>query len=250
MKYLLLILLPLFLGLTPKEESMPLAYRSFYKEMKSLEKPSKVTAFAAVQTVGGSPTGSTITITLSSTGAGNLIVISMFTTEIVTSITDNVSNTYVIGASVDYVGYYVYQSYGVQVNGGNTSISVTVANSSTVKYCADEYSGGAATNALCFDVRTTGSGAGTALSVATLTPAATGELIVATGFNGGNRSYTEGSGYTNYGNSSSGVRSQYKLSSAATETAPWTLSSSAGWREIASAFKEGVAATNNSKFFF
>lgn len=201
-------------------------------------------AISAVQTSAQvAATGASAALTLVATGAGNLVVVHINTTtaQTVTGVTDNASNTYAVSAALDNGADRAYQAYGVQVAGGATTVTVTFSASVVHRCGADEYSGAAASNVAAFDASTTGTGTGTAVSVSTLTPAETGELIVVTGctpLGDAAATWTAGTGYTLYnGSGAISLRSQYKLSGDATETAPWTLSSSLAWRAIATAFK-------------
>jgi len=256
-KLFYIAILFLFTG-ARKEGATTINPRSFYSEMKALEKPERVTAFAAVQTAQN--TGFSVSsrvITVSSTTQNNLVVVTIAifgTTRTLSSVTDNAGNTYELGSAVDNTNR-LYQAYGVQTTGGATSITVTISGSATTLACiADEYSGFAAgnTNTTVNDGRQTGTGTGTSLSVSTLTPTATGRLIVASGIRmADGNTFTAGTDYTEYGNST-GVyaASEYRLSSASTETAPFTISSSGTWCEIANAFKDDPAAPTNTGGFF
>lgn len=221
--------------------------------------------FAAVQTTGNSDNlVNSVAVTMTSTGINNLVIIGIYLnnniTTTVTSVTDDKGNTYVVSAALDnssgFLPYRVYQAYGVQVTGGVTTVTVNLSNSlvNNILVIADEYSGGKTTNATVFNSSTTGQGTGTSLSVSTLT-ATTGGLIVAFICRDPTSSGTlaAGTGYTIYGyNPSEGSgasrsRTQYKLSGAATETAPANLDASGSWSEIATAFIPLVPpATNTS----
>jgi len=228
--------------------------------LTAIHRPEKVTAAAAVQTQDGSNGFSTTVVTTISTTQNNLAVVSIYinnnTTTTVTSVTDNASNTYVVSSPVTSSGspsFRIYQAYGVQVNSGVTSVTVTLsdADPNYVLVAVDEYSGCETTNATVIDASSSGTGTSTSPSVSTLTTAATGELIVATvGTQFTSAVSAAGSGYTLYGiaDGETRMRSMYKLSGAATETAPATLSGSADWGEIAIAYK--VRATTNTSNFF
>ena len=259
MKKLIYILLIFVFGFK-SEKKTPVKYRSFYIEMKRLEKPERVTAFAAVQTSSQTVTGSvtSATITLAATSVNNLVVVHIFllTAAItVTSVTDNGSNTYEVGSALAHpAGVNVYQAYGVQTT-SSTTVTINFSGTTSVRRGADEYSGftggGAINNANVFDVKSTGTGTGTALSVSTFTPAASGELVVASGFLTSGRTWTAGAGYTLYnGSNPIGMRSQYNLSATTSETAPFTISSSTDWGEIATAFKVPASSANTTNFFF
>lgn len=229
--------------------------------------PPRVNAFGAVQTAGtGSSGASSLSITVSSTTLNNIVVVSIAAqgTTNVTSVTDNQSNSYVrigSGVGISSGSFIVYQYVGAQSTGGATSITVNFASSVSVTACADEYSGfgggGTITSTSVQDATTSGSGSGTSLSVSTLTPSATGNLVVASLCAYAANSYTAGTGYTIYGTGGSAigfvvVRSEYKLSSAATETAPATVAYAVdlGWAEIATSYKIPAVYTRQSNFFF
>lgn len=217
-------------------------------------------AFAQVHTsTQATGTGSTVAITTTATTANNLVVVTIrlanAAVETCSSVTDDKSNTYVLSAlkNSDNGVVYVYQAYGVQVTGGTTTITCHFSGTVTSKRCgADEFSGGATTNASVFDTQQSGTGSGLTLSVSTLTPANTGELIVAS-MSTHASNYTAGSGFTMYnGTNPVSTRSEYKLSGGATETAPATVDgTSDSWCEIATAFKLAAgAAVNTSAGFF
>lgn len=214
-------------------------------------------AFAFVQ--GPAPvagTGTTVAITVSATVAGNLVTVRIrsATTEVATSVTDNVGNTYVLSSAVDMSTFRTYMAYGVQVTGGATTITVTWAASGVSKsVAADEWSGGAASNAAIFDTSASATGTGTAIAV-TLSPAASGELIVGAINRGtGTGNITAGTDYTipaaDVGRL---VCRQYRLSGTTSETAPATIYTSLAWCEIAMAFKpaSGGAPVNSGFFRF
>lgn len=213
-------------------------------------------AFALVQ----SPTqvvttATSISITTAATGAGNLVVVYVrlsSNADTCTSVTDNVGNTYVLGTAVDNT-IRQYVAYGVQVTGGATSITANFSGATVAhRIGVDEFSGGASTNAAVYDTTTSGTGTtGTSLAASTLTPSATGNLIVSIGTCTPAKTWTAGSGYTLSSGTGSGLmRSQYKLSGGASETAPMTISSAGtAWIEIAVSFKPASSSTPNSGFF-
>jgi hypothetical protein len=197
-------------------------------------------AFALVRNTAEVVSGSPVVVTIVASGVGNLIVVHFWgdANAVVTGVVDNVGNSYEIGSGVIFTTQLaIYQIYGVQVTGGATSITVTYTNSGG-KVQVDEFSGGEPTNALIYDTRQSNTGTGTNLSVPTLTPAATGELMVATGGSGSGRTWTAGTNYTlNNGTTALRLKGQYRLSSASTETAPMSIDLSVDWAEIAHAYK-------------
>lgn len=237
----------LFLGASyPEVNHTTIFYRSFYSEMKALEKPAKVNAFGAVQTANNTNGigSSTVSVTITSSTANNLIVVGIRTTTAVTvsSVTDNASNTYAVSSNVDIGGNRIYQAYGIQTTGGATSVTVTVSANASTSAIVNEYSGFSSgnTNATAYDGVATGTGTGTSLSTSTLTPTASGALIVCTmRANGG--SLAAGSGYTAYGIIGTITGMQYKLSSGASETCPATASSG-DWGIIGMAFRDNPPA--------
>lgn len=206
-------------------------------------------AFAAVQTTAQTATsGNVINRAITATGAGNLVVVHCKiggTSESLTSVTDTNGNTFVVLSPVTDPSntYRLFQAYGVQVVGGSTNIQLSFSGAVAAKRAGcDEYSGGAASNAAVFDASTTGSGTGTSLSASTLSPAASGELIVASLASKNARTWTAGTDYTIYnGSGSITVRSQYRLSGTASETGPASIDSSDDWAEILTAFKPPAA---------
>jgi hypothetical protein len=258
MKKILLILLILpFLSF--HKQGVAFTPRSFYAEMKALEKPTKVNAIgfvqSATQTLGFSVTSRTITLSSTST-VNNLVLVHVaiyisLGDATITSVTDDVGNTYQIGTPVVNSGILrVYQVMGLQLTGGASVITVTVSPATLIRVGADEYSGfsGAANNAAIYDASASGTGNGTSLSTSTLTSAASGELIVCTGGHASIVTWTAGSGFTQT-QSSSGLNSQYNLSGSTSETGPWTVGTSGQWAELISSYKAPAGATNTTNFF-
>jgi len=207
----------------------------------------------AVDSVG---TATTVNMTVSATGAGNLVVavIRMAnTSNTCTSVSDNVGNTYaLIGPSDNSTNIRLYLAYGVQVTGGATTITANFTGSSATKRCfAGEFSGGASTNATVFDASATANGTSTTPAVGAITTAASGELIIGAANTNGSPGWTAGSGFTQFGSTSGGLRAEYKLSGGASETCPWTLGSSVAWAAIGAAFipSGGGGPTVNAGFF-
>jgi hypothetical protein len=187
---------------------------------------------------------------MSATGAGNLVVVHIRTSNgnNVSSVTDDQGNTYVVGGASslgDAGPSIVYQAYGVQVTGGVTTVTVNFSVSTSARAGADEYSGGATTNAAIADAflagaKTTGTNVST-----TLNPAANGELVVATIGLLAARTYTAGTNYTMYnGTGSVTIRSMYNLNATTSETAPCTLSTSTDWVEVTRAYKPLAASSS------
>lgn len=199
-------------------------------------------AFLQVQTSAQvSGTSNPLDILINPTTQGNIVVVNIAGSIIVTSVTDDVGNVYALAGTLTNVSLRTYQYYAVQVIGGATVIHINNSTNVGATAGADEYSGNAATNAAAFDVMTFGGGAsGTSLIAPTLTPAATGELIVETGGLSLAKTWTNGVGYTNYngnGSEPTQVRSQYKLSGGASEIGDWTIDTSARWSVILVAYK-------------
>jgi hypothetical protein len=213
-------------------------------------------AFSATQT--STPVQSAaaaVAVTLSATTVGNIVVMSIYITpnsETCSSVTDNQGNTYVVEAAVDSPGgERLYQCYGVQVVGGATTVTANFSGAvATKRVFADEYGfdGFAWTsNATAFDASTTGNGTGSTCTVSTLTTLRTAELIVATFIKDTANDWTAGTNYTKYGGGAGSVKngSEYRLSGAATETAPVEIGASYTWAERAVAFRSPQTATIN-----
>lgn len=186
---------------------------------------------------------------MSATGVGNIVYVVGYlqgSTDTLSSVTDNASggaNTYVVQTAVDSPSERIVTAYGFQVRGGATTITLTYSGTNNLKrdFC-DEYSGfsSSLTNARAFDASTTGSGTGTSATVSTLTTARTGNLIIAAAIG---TNLSAGTNYTLYGSpTAGGSKSEYRLSSAASETAPFSLNSS-DWAERATSFNSGLAIT-------
>lgn len=207
-------------------------------------------AFSFVQTKQGATGGATsLVITLDSAATqGNLLVINVKlggVGAINPTVTDNAGtpNTYAlaVGPIDSSPDFRCYQLYGVQVTGGATQITISWTNSAAARITVDEYSGGAATNATVFDQSTSNTGSGTSASVASFSPAATGELIaVGVGFTGAS-GITAGTNYT-LATSHANQSAEYRLSSAASETAPMSWTGTLNWAEVVGVYK--VPATS------
>lgn len=209
-------------------------------------------AFAQVQTsTQATTTGNTLNITVSPTVANNLVVVHIkiaSNAETCTSVTDDKGNAYVLSSVLDAgTTNRTYQAYGVQVTGGVTAITVNFSAAVVSKRCgADEYSGGETSNAAIFDEASTGTALlSTSVSCSpAITPTATGELIVATISADATKTWTAGANYTLYnGVGVVSMRSQYRLSGTASETAPCTVNSNGNLSVIATAFKLLTPAT-------
>lgn len=205
--------------------------------------------FTTVQTATqATGSGATCTMTTSATVSGNLLVGALKGTQskTVTSVTDNKGNVYVVSSAIDSSSTLrLYQFYGVQVTGGTTSVVVHMSGSGSVRCGVDEFSGNASTNATAFDTSSTGTGSGTSLSVSTLTPSASGELIVSALSNVNAGTWTAGTNYTIYsGTDPVSTRTEYRLSSAASETAPATTNTTGVWAESAMAFQSGSGGSS------
>ena len=188
-------------------------------------------AFALVQTgTAGGGTGS-VSVTLSSTGVDNLLVVAIIvqgTIDSLLTLTDNQSNTYEIQSYVQ-AGFRIYQCYGVQITSGTTSITATFSGSSnTHRIQASEFSGfgAGATNATVYDNTSTGIGpagsSATAL-VAAFSPSASGNLVVASYTLENQASVPGWVAGTNYTLAFDVLRvfgQVYRLSSGTSETAP------------------------------
>ena len=199
-------------------------------------------AFLRVQDANTSGTNTTQNLTVSSTILNNIVIGGLNTDDIsqtLTSITDDKGNTYVVDTATTHNSRFLYMFYGVQVTGGVTTITANKSGSVFSRMTIIEFSGNGTTNASTFDTEKTGTGAGTDLSVSTLTPAASGELIVSFGLLNNFLTWTAGAGYTleNQANPEQ-LKGQYKLSGTTSETAPMkVVSDSFGWGEHAKAFK-------------
>jgi len=224
-----------------------------------VRRPVKVTAAAAVQTANNTSDGSgnTVSVTISSTASNSLLVVSfwMLAANTVSTVADNQSSSYTIIGPVSSGGdatLKIYQAYAM-CGSGVTSVTITgSAGTYIIGACVDEYSGIDAGDP--YDVHATANGTGTSASVS-LTPAASGKLIVASLGGYAVSSWAAGSGYTIYGNTDYStlhiLRSQYKLSSSASETAPATATYlfDNEWAEIATSFNLTAAPTNTGGFF-
>lgn len=202
-------------------------------------------AFNFVQTaVEVQGTGTSVVITVSPTAQNNLVVVSIGTTnsnDSCTSVTDDKGNTYVLQAvTVSGSGSeQLYQAYGVQVTPGVTAITCHFSGSTDRKDCgADEYSGGAHTNASVFDKSTVASGFTGGSFNTSISPTNAGELVVASQTNSSGLVPTPSAGYTIATVGASGFRaaSEYKLNATTSETPGFSVSASPAYAIRATAF--------------
>ena len=208
-------------------------------------------SFALVQVgTAGAGTGS-VSVTMSSTGSKNLVVVTVIvqgTTDSLSSLTDNQGNTYAI-TSVVQNGFRIYQCYGVQITSGVTSITATFSGSAnTHRIQASEFSGFgvSATNATVYDNTSTGTGgpgSSSNASVGAFSPSSSGNLVVAsyTLDNQGNvPGWVAGANYSLAFDVLRVFGQVYRLSSGASETAPASMASHPGgvsWCGRAISFK-------------
>lgn len=204
-------------------------------------------AFAKVQsnkTCSGST--STCAITVTSTGANNLVVgVTRWAPGspiTLNSVTDDKGNAYVISAALDNGVLRGYLFYGVQVTSGVTTITLTMSGSVNSRASVAEFSGGALTNGSVFDVAGTGTGTGTSYATSTFTPANSGELVVA-GFarTNGISTFSAGASYTLDDDGTLTNDLYYRLSATTSETAPGSGTASLNWVVNAAAFLQVTA---------
>lgn len=197
----------------------------------------------STQTATGS--GTSLTLTLSGTPAANnflLINAKIGTTSSnILGVSDNASvpNTYnPVGTGVSN-SFVHLQSYGVQVSGGATQVTVSWSGVTSARVTIDEWSGGEVTNATLFDTFAVNSGGGSPAAVA-LTPSGIGKLIAAgIGFTAA-QSLTPGTGYSVSTNATS-IPTLYKLSGTTSEIVDSSFGATA-WTEIASSFNPAGGA--------
>lgn len=210
-----------------------------------IRRPERVQAFGRVQgaTASNVSPNPSYGVTVSSTSANNLIVVSIFglNTHTVNSVTDDQGNTYVQSQSGLVGGIYPFsQYYGFQVTGAVTTVTVTFSTNETAVYInIDEFSGftGTPTNGECFDASNYGNGTTATNAVSTaISPINSSCLIVSSGGDV-NGSLSVGTGYT-IGATTLFSGNEYKLTSSASENGVWTNGSSGGWMVIVTSFKQ------------
>lgn len=188
-------------------------------------------------------TGAGLSSVMTPTGVNNLVVvhIGVAAGETCTSVLDDKGNAFVLSSALTIAGgtRLIYQAYGVQVIPGSTAIVALFSAAMVAKVVgSEEYTGCALSNAAVSDTQTTGTGTSTAVAASTLTPAAAGELLVATMGTATAVNFTAGAGYTLASGSNPGAsRSQYNLSGGVSETGPATLATLRNWGEILHAYK-------------
>jgi len=217
-----------------------------------VRRPEKVTAAAAVQQVGSTDGGgsTTFNVTVTSTGVNNLVVVtvSTSTSQTISSVTDNQSNTYTLSSPVIVSSLHFYQAYGIQTTGGVTTVTITKSSTSGCRIVVNEFSGTATSSV--YDNQSTGTGTGTSCAVSSFSPGAAGKLVVASVVKASSaEALTAGTSYTTYGTSNNITSAMYRLSSSTSETAPGSWTTSAAWGEIATSFNLAAAPTNTGGFF-
>lgn len=211
-------------------------------------------AFAHIQSVLGSGAVSPASVSVSATGQNNVVVVTIAFSAIRSgiSVTDNAStpNTYAQAGTTNDGSISIYQFYGVQVTGGATSITVSWTGGGSVAPIAEEFSGGATSNAAIFDKSSTGTGsAATSGAVTSFAPTNSGELIVSSIiFNAVISSPTAGTNYALGISSSTTKATEYRLNGTTSETAPISWTNSANYDEVAGAYLPAPAAPSPINF--
>lgn len=210
-------------------------------------------AFSFIQSVQSTGSGTNSSLTVASTVQNNLLVINIklgSNSETISSITDNVGNTYAkaFGPVDNGTTLRTYQFYGVQVTGGATTITINKSGTvNTWRTTVDEFNGGNITNATVFDKSSAQTNAGTSSALSTpIAPTTAGELIVSgVSFLTAPGSPVVATGYTIGTLGAATAGSQYKLSGTTSETAGMTWTGGTTWSNIVSAF---IPRGNNSGF--
>lgn len=209
-------------------------------------------AIVNIQGVTNSTTGTSLAITITASGAGNLIVVSVIlgATRNITSVTDSAGNTYAEAYASGAPGLR-FQWYGVQTTGGSTTVTVNIDGAATgITAHVHEVDGTSFNQATVFDQTSSGSGSGTSGSVSSFTPDANGQLVEACiQFDSDVSSPVAGTNYT-LGTSSGTVSNQeyYRLLSSGSETAPITWTTSVGWNAFAGTYTEAEPAGGAALF--
>lgn len=248
----IVFILPFMFGFKKQDENKLLIYRSFYSEMKSLEKPVEVTnSSVVIQSAGNTAANTSVCqVTISSSTAKSLVVVGVYllssASQNLTSVTDNVGNTYVLSSAVNSPSgnqYKIFMAYGVQIISGATTVSATCDNGTgSIGVCVIEYRNMALTNTLAFDVSATATGTSASASVSTMTPQYANQLVVSVVGKdwGAGGVLTSGSNYIVYISPPSWtdrMSMSHRLLATTSETAPTTISFSQTWAEIAMSFK-------------
>jgi hypothetical protein len=192
-------------------------------------------------------TGSSVALAPTATTRGNLVVLAIgisALTETITSVTDGAgNNTWNLVGPIDNV-IRCYLAYAVQETGGVTSITINASGAIATKIGGGaEFTSSLGTidpNATIFELSGNGTGTSTAPACGAFTPAATGDLIVASILIPASRTFTAGTNYVLGGAFGTGILAmEYRLAGTQSETAPASFSSTAlTWAEVAAAFKE------------
>jgi len=193
-----------------------------------------------------------LAITVQAVPVGALVVINLkFLAAVVNlSVTDNAStpNTYAQAVVSSLSGSDImYQWYGVATTAGATTITASWLAAATARITVDQFNGGKLTNATVFDTATSNTGTGTSASL-TLSPTATGELIVAgLGLNAGASSVVIGSNYL-VGTNNTSTSTEYRQIGTTSEAAPINWTGSVAWAEVAGAYIPRNASSDFMQF--
>lgn len=189
---------------------------------------------------------STVNVTVTAAGTGNLLVVTLKTTVAVTSVsvTDNKGNTYALATTQNNATNNIGQYYGVQLVGGATTITVSWTGVATARISVDEFSGTAKSNAAVYDVSATPATGttGTSTSVS-ISPTKDGNLVLASASLSSGTSPVASSGYT-FANSTASNNSQYKTSATTSETVSLSWTTTSGFTMLASSFNADNGAGN------
>lgn len=247
MKIIAAIILSFLLFSFDEKEPAVIQYRSFYAEMKALEKPERVNAFSRIQGASNSGTSTnSVSVTVSATSTSNLLVVTVWVvaTNSITGISDNGSNTYGTAQNFVTAGSYRFAQYYAFQSSSTTSVTVTTSGSTDFVVTAEEFSGftGTPTNAECYDVSNYKTDLLIPMQSNSISPINTSCLIYASSYTD-NTSQIIGAGFTAGQNgtiySGDYVKNKYKLTSGTSENAPFTgVVDGVSWGVIVTSFKQ------------
>lgn len=193
---------------------------------------------------------------VSNVTAGNTIAVAIsieFPASTVTSVTDNLSNTYT-QATTQVVGdNRQYLFYALNISGGACTVTVNVSASTYVTIGIAEASGVVSSSAL--DVTDTGTGSSSAAATGSFTTSVP-DIIFATVNHNSTATITPAGGWSQIyeqedWNNFATINFMYRTGAAGSYNGQWTLSSSTGWLALAMALKDagGVSIPVMMKYY-
>lgn len=215
-------------------------------------------AFTLVQSKTGTNSGSPIVVSLTATGAGNMLYVQVTSGRGSSVSVSDGTNTYNAIDTSNHSSQYAANFYAYNIASGITSVSITNNGVISNNFAIIQEWSGVQTSAAPLDVHITNFGTSTALSSgATGTTANATELVIGGGTintSGSSNALTLGSGYSNLATVTDnntwtvGVESLITSSTGA-QTATFTAAHSFAWECFVATFLPAASTTPTSTFF-